>query len=376
MRKVVKKIFYFIIGLFPKNKNKIVLESHPDFTDSAKAIYDYLQIYGKRKYKFIWLVDNPKKYNKLKLKNTKFINVYKPVSLRYIYHIITSKYLMFGNREIRWVDLNKQIVISLTHGLPFKKSRGLLPSEHTFNYLLSSSDKISPYMADEFIASVDKCIVTGLPRNDILFQKNKEVEELLHGYDKFIIWLPTYKKHKNVDIVDSKKYQDKVIPLFNESDLINLNTKLSKKNILLMLKFHPAQDLSSLKNIELSNIYLWKNEDLEKHNINLYSLLAYSDALITDYSSVGADYLLRDKPLAYVRDDMNEYEKNRGFCFEDIDKMSPGDKINTKEDFVSFIEDIIDNKDKYKRERKKILNFYHKYQNGTSCKVLIDYFNL
>lgn len=376
MRKVVKKMFYFIIGLFPKNKNKIVLESHPDFTDNAKAIYDYLQTNGKRNYKFIWLVDDPKKYSKLKLKNTKFINVYKPLSLRYIYHIITSKYLMFGNREIRWVDLNKQIVVSLTHGLPFKKSRGLLPADHTFNYLLSSSEEISPYMADEFISSVDKCIVTGLPRNDILFKENKNVEKLLKEFDKFIIWLPTYKKHKNVDIVDSNKYKDKVIPLLSETDLIELNKKLTKANVLLMLKFHPAQDLTSLKNVELSNIYLWKNEDLEKHNINLYSLLAYSNALITDYSSVGADYLLKNNPLAYVRDDMDEYGQNRGFCFPDIDKMSPGDKIKTKEDFICFIDDIINDKDKYKEERKKILDFYHKYQEGNSCKVLIDYFKL
>ena len=376
MRKVVKKIFYFIIGLFPKNSKKIVLESHPDFTDSAKALYDYLKEFGKKEYKFIWLVDNPKKYNKLKLKNTKFINVYKPVSLRYIYHIITSKYLMFGNREIRWVDLNKQIVISLTHGLPFKTSKGLLPSDHTFNYLLSSSEEISPYMAEEFITSTNKCIVTGLPRNDILFQKNKNVENLIKKYNKFIIWLPTYKKHKNVDIIDSKKYQDKVIPLFNESELVELNKKLQKENVLLMLKFHPAQDLTNLKNIELTNIYLWKNEDLENHNINLYSLLAYSDALITDYSSVGADYLLVDKPLAYVRDDMEEYSQKRGFCFKDIEKMSPGDKIKTQKEFIKFIDNIINNKDNYKKERKEIKSFYHQYQDGNSCKILSDYFNL
>ena len=376
MRKIIKKTFYFFIGLLPKNKNKIVLESHPDFSDCAKAMYDYLIKNGKRKYKFVWLVDNPKKYNNLKLDNTIFLNVNKPISLKYIYHIATSKYLMFGNREIRWIDLKKQIVVSLTHGLPFKKSRGLLPSDHTFNYLLSSSEEISPYMADEFITTTDKCIVTGLPRNDVLFQKNKNVEKLVKKFNKFIIWLPTYKKHKNVDIVDSKKYQNKVIPLFTENDLIELNKELQKNNTLLILKFHPAQDLTTFKDIKLTNIFLWKNEELEKNNINLYSLLAYSDALITDYSSVGADYLLTDKPLAYVRDDIDEYSEKRGFCFTDIDKMSPGSKIKTKEEFIKFVNDIIKGKDEYKQSRKKIKDFYHKYQKGNSCQVLSDYFDL
>lgn len=374
MRKIIKKIFYFVIGLIPKNKTKIVLESHPDFTDSAKAIYDYLRINGKRKYKYVWLVDNPKKHKNTK--DTIFININKPVSLKYIYHIATSKYLMFGNREIRWVDLKKQIVISLTHGLPFKSSKGLLPQDHTFNYLVSSSEEISPYQANEYITDVNKCIVTGLPRNDILFKKNDNVKKLIKNYNKFIIWLPTYKKHKNANILDSKKYKDKIIPLFEENELQELDKKLQKEKVLLILKFHPAQDLTNLKEIKLKNIYLWKNEELVKHDINLYSLLAYSSALITDYSSVGADYLLVDKPLAYVRDDIDEFSENRGFSFEDIDKMSPGHKIKTKEEFIKFIDDIINNKDKYKTERKKIKNFYHKYQDGSSSKVLADYFNL
>lgn len=376
MRKILKNIFYFVIGLIPKNKKKIVLESHPDFTDSAKCMYDYLRSNGKRKYKFIWLVDDPKKYNKLKLKNTKFIDVNKPSSIKYLYHVITSKYLMFGNREIRWVDLKRQVVISLTHGLPYKKSRGLLPGEHTFNYLLSSSDEISPYMANEFIANINKCIVTGLPRNDVLFHKNDNVEKLLTTFDKFIIWLPTYKKHKNVDIVNSKKYKDKVIPLFSDKELVGLNERMKKDNILLMLKFHPAQDLSSFKNIKLSNIYLWKNEDIENNNISLYSLLAYADALITDYSSVGADYLLKNKPLAYVRDDIDDFSNMRGFSFDDIDKMSPGHKIKNKDDFLNFIDDVVNNNDVYKKDREEVLNFYHKYQEGNSCKILSDYFNL
>lgn len=376
MRKIFKKIYYLIIGLFHKNERKIVLESHPDFCDNAKEMYNYLKLNGKRKYKFIWLVDNPKKYKSMNLDNTIFIDVNKPYSLRYIYHIITSKYLMFGNREIRWVDLKKQIVINMTHGLPFKKSRGLLPSDHTFNYLLSSSDKITPYMADEFITCVDKCIVTGLPRNDLLFKKNENVRNIIKSYNKFIIWLPTYKKHNKANIIDSTKYQNQIIPLFDFDKLIDLNIKLREKKILLILKFHPAQDLSSFKNIELSNIYLWKNEDLEKNNVNLYSLLAYSDGLITDYSSVGADYLLLDKPLAYIRDDKEEYQLNRGFCFSNIDAMSPGSKIYNINDFVSFIDDIENNRDRFKKERCKVKNFYHKYQEGNSCKILSDYFNL
>ena len=41
-----------------------------------------------------------------------------------------------------------------------------------------------------------------------------------------------------------------------------------------------------------------------------------------------------------------------------------------------FDPEVISDIDKYKKERKKIKEFYHTYQDGTSCKVLADYFNL
>ena len=62
MKNILKKILSFINGLIPKNKNKIVLESSPDFSDNAKAIYDYLLKKGKRDYTFVWSVYNYERY--------------------------------------------------------------------------------------------------------------------------------------------------------------------------------------------------------------------------------------------------------------------------------------------------------------------------
>jgi len=375
MRKIIKRLFYFIIGLLPKNKKKIVMESGPEFSDNAKALYDYLKKTREGKYKYIWLVDRPEKFKKLGIKDTIFLNVNKPVSLMYIFHIATSYYLFSGNREIRWVDLNKQKVINLTHGLPFKSSKGLLPADHTFNYLLSSSENISPYMADEFITDVSKCFVSGMPRNDIMFKKDKNVSKLIKNYDKFIIWLPTYKKHKDVKDLDYSLDKN-VIPLLKKEELQELNDYLKKANILLMLKFHPAEDLSDLKEMEYSHLKLWKNEELIERDISLYSLLGQSDALITDYSSVYADYLLMDKPIAFIQDNLNSFLDKRGFVFTDIEKYTVGEKIQTKEELIAFIKEVSKNKDKYKREREVIKNFYHKHQSGNSCEIITKIFDL
>jgi len=372
MRKILKKIFYFVIGLLPKNDKKIVLESVPDFSDSSKVLYDYLQKNGKRKYKFIWLVDNPKKYDKLE--NTIFINANKPVSLKYLYHVITSKYLMFCNREIRWIDLNKQIVISLTHGIPIKSCKGKFPKEKTFNYLLSTSEKEMPIIAGEYCAPIEKCFIADLPRNDLLFEKNKEVENYLKGYRKVITWLPTYRKHKSVDIIDSNKFN--IIPLLNEEGLTKLNKKLSKNNDILILKFHPAEDLTKFKTKQYSNIKIMSQDDLNNLNIHLYSLLAYTDALLTDYSSVSLDYILRNKPIGYVLDDLDEYKTNRGFCIDDINQVIAGPKIKTTEELFKFIDDVSENIDKYQKDRTRVTNYYHKYTNTNICKIFAEKFDL
>ena len=50
--------------------------------------------------------------------------------------------------------------------------------------------------------------------------------------------------------------------------------------------------------------------------------------------------------------------------------------IKNKDDFLSFIEDVVNNNDVYKKDREEVLNFYHKYQEGNSCKILSDYFEV
>ena len=375
MRKIVKKLFYVIIGFFPKSKKKIVMESGPEFSDNAKALYDYLKKNRPNKYRYVWLVDNPKKFKSLCLKDTIFLNVNKPVSFRYIFHVITSYYLFSGNREIRWVDLNKQKVVNLTHGLPFKTSKGLMPADHTFNYLLSSSEDVSPYIVNEFMSDASKCFVSGMPRNDLMFEKNSNADKLIKKYNKFIIWLPTYKKHKDVKDLDFTSYEN-TVPLFNNEDLKSLNDTLKRMNILLILKFHPAQDLSGFKEEKFSNLKLWKNEELNKNGISLYSLLGVSDALITDYSSVYVDYLLMDKPVAFVQDDINVFVEKRGFAFNNISDYIAGEILKTKDDFVGFLQHISKGEDKYKKERNKIKDFYHKYQDGNSCERIAEIFDL
>ena len=372
MKEQLKKIIKAINGIIPKNDKKIILESSPDFSDNAKVIYEYLLENGKKDYQYIWVVNNYEKYKDKKTKKLKFITKKRIIS--YLYHVFTSKYILYGNNGVILTNINKQVVVNLTHGMPFKSSKGLLQNDEDFTYLVSTSDEISPILAGEFYSTAKKCIVSGLPRNDVLFGNYKEAEEVVKDFDKFILWLPTYKKHKDFENSVTEDYSP--VPLFTNEELLKLNENLKEKNFLLILKFHPAQDLSLLDSNSLTNIYLWKNEELVDRELDLYKLMSKADALITDYSSVSADYLLTDRPIAYIQNDKSESGDKSGFCFDNIDDMSPGHKIKNTKDFNNFMEDLYNNKDKYKKDRKRVRDFYHKYQDGSSTKVLMDFLGL
>jgi CDP-glycerol glycerophosphotransferase (TagB/SpsB family) len=131
--------------------------------------------------------------------------------------------------------------------------------------------------------------------------------------------------------------------------------------------------MSAFQQIKLSHLRFYTNNDLDRMNIQLYELLAYANKLITDYSTVALDYLLLNRSIGYVNDDIADFNKSRGFVFENYLDYCPGPKIDTTAKFIDF---IYSSKDEYKKQRKEILNFYHFHQTGNACATIAQIFEL
>ena len=86
----------------------------------------------------------------------------------------------------------------------------------------------------------------------------------------------------------------------------------------------------------------------------LYSLVGQSDALITDYSSIYFDYLLTQKPIGFVIDDIDSYSDKRGFVVENPEDYMAGEKIKDVSGLKQFIDGILDGKDLWKEKRAEI----------------------
>ena len=68
-------------------------------------------------------------------------------------------------------------------------------------------------------------------------------------------------------------------------------------------------------------------------------LLAISDILITDYSSLGFEFAVMEKPMVFYAYDLEEYIDGRGMYY-DYNEITPGPVCKTTEEVADYIADI------------------------------------
>lgn len=117
-----------------------------------------------------------------------------------------------------------------------------------------------------------------------------------------------------------------------------------------------------------------KDEQLHQLNVQLYQFIKLTDALITDYSSISADYMLLDKPMIFTVDDYEEYKKSRGgFIPNNAIDYWAGFHVNSLKEFYYALERIITNFDDYKDERKRLMPQFYEDTRMISAKKLVDF---
>jgi CDP-glycerol glycerophosphotransferase (TagB/SpsB family) len=162
------------------------------------------------------------------------------------------------------------------------------------------------------------------------------------------------------------------LPVLETFDCIReIDWRLKDHDIFLFIKLHPNQYYNQ-QNHQYSNIKVMTHAEFMKYDIPINRLLAMTDALITDYSSVAVDYMLLDKPIAFTLDDMEAYKAGRGFVFENIIDFLPGRMIYTKEEFASFLNEISAGIDSSKDKRDKLFSLMHEYHDDNNCKRILE----
>lgn len=383
MKNLIKK-FSLLLSQFnkviPKKKNRIVLYSNIGFRDNVEALYRYLIREGyNRKYAIICSTNEWKKYSELnQIKNVKFVNCYIGV-----YYFFTSKYFFYCFGKYPIVPTKNQCVVNLWHGMPLKTIGSLVESEEKnkqnyFTYVLSTSEFFRYHMQNAFQCKREQVIICGQPRNDDLFDSQIDVRKIFDVPEKskLICYMPTFRKSDILGTNNTTSTTCLYEKLKLSKNLESLNYYLKQISAYLFVKPHPMDNYDKNFIKDLSNIIYVDDNILKHKNLNTYNFLGQTDALITDYSSVYFDYLLIDKPIGFIIDDLKYYGDIRGFVVEEPESIMPGKKIYNQDDLFSFCKDIAENIDDYKDERKKINGLVNYYKGKSNCQHLLKLIGL
>jgi CDP-glycerol glycerophosphotransferase (TagB/SpsB family) len=365
----VFKILSAVNFLVKKDDKKILLYSDTTFRDNTRYLYEYLKENKyNEEYTIVCAVKDYRQYAQNQGENIYFVS---PVMGVIKYLSCGHVFYSFGKIPIR--PSKDQVVIQMWHGTSFKgfaenqrKTNKLRNNFYTYVY--ASSEYFRDIVAKKFAVNPENIVICGHPRTDMLYKKGLLYD--FSAYKKMVIWLPTFRKSSELGMQDGNS--NGIIPLVDDSDLVKLDCFLRRKNVLMIVKLHPEQDVSSVNEIEFTHLQLMTDQEFREKEYDLYALLKCADALITDYSSVFYDYLLLNRPIGFTEDDVEEYRDSRGFAVDDPDAFRPGMKMRTLNDLEQFVDDLIEGKDDYIQARRRINDLSNQYQDGNNCKRTLE----
>ena len=345
----------------------VMLESTNDFDGNAGALYEYLRANGSA-HRFIWVVkrEESKKYVLDRRDKAVCPRAGRKDMEEYIVYRTRARWQIWDSYQIRKVRAD-QINVFLQHfGMGYKMVAGLYRCPSYVDYVLTTTEEVYACEKDSLLYPASARILYGeLPRNDVLFSRGwDELSKITgHTYQKVVMWAPTLRESAVYRRIDSDlEYPYGVSLLYKEEDIGALNGFLAQRDMLLLIKIHPRQKLNYTDKRYSNILYL---DAVTVKKVHAYKLLTQIDAMITDYSSIVFDYMLLDRPIAWVLEDMGHYKVP--FLMENPLAFMPGNHIYTLAQLYRFLEQIYAGEDPYREQRNALSQKYNAPKEGQGC---------
>lgn len=357
LKKIISGILNAVLRLFPIDNKKIVFQAtNYQVTDNPYYVYKCIKENG-LDYKLIFIVSKDADVSGLTKGEYAYVR-----SLKSYYHLATYKYMFTCHSLGSLIKKRKnQVYIQLWHSISLKKM-GLDVSnpdkltrlEHTldWDFVVSSSEFESRVLKSSSGYTCETKIL-GNPRTDSLFADFdiSHIKSQLGITDdkKIVLYAPTFRDWE----------------LHNDSIGINLPSNITD-NYTVLVRLHPL----IAKRIDKS---LFNGNIINACDYNsLNDLLAVSDILITDYSSICFDYSLLHKPTVFYAYDFDKYLKHRGGLYLDFKKDLPGPVAFTKDELQLIFENITQTLKAFEGATEEFNKKYSTMNDGKVCQRIVD----
>ncbi len=366
------KILDIVNNSIDKDENLIFFYCAEGLRDNIKALYYYFtknEVFAD--YKIVCCIDNHKEYNKSAPKNVKFVG-----GIRGVYYYLKAKYCFYMDFPLPIKPANDQIIVNLGEGMPVKKCGAMLKENEDIDYMFFTSTIASSEMFSEIIRNKYNCrhmqvLLCGQPKTDVLFGNNTpndyrmvkyKVSMLLDNaqYSKLFVWGPSYEDWSEFELIS----------FIANGELSIINDVLLQNDAIMIIKPNFRCYNVNLDNLGYDRIKIVFEDNLNDINLTYYELLASSDAFITDCDNVFYDYILLNRPMAFIVDAYMRYNKFTGFVYEELFDYLPGVKINKLGDFIEFITNVSMDVDSYSFDRIELNQQFNEFRDGRNCERL------
>jgi len=341
-------LYAFLRLLVPTNPKQFGFLSHPDLSDNSLALFEKLLMapYGDD-YHLVWMVSNAstsrrdlrREFPNTDLRNVSVVTKH---SLRGVWFSLRCRYI-FTTHGGAWFghSWHQQTLVNLWHGMPFKNFVAVGDKRDSFpmHFAIATSAYLAGIVAENFNLPRERVLITGQPRNEWLFQQEERYFAVKEGRAKLVVWAPTFRRGctDKTEILEDGG-ANSPDPL-SADRLTALDEMLEGAGTMLVIKLHVMDIKNQQAWPSYRNIRIYTDPRFRTEGLNLYKLLACSDALVTDFSSCVIDYLILNKPIGLFAPDSSSYA--RGFIPGVFEKLATvASELRSVAELAAFVSNL------------------------------------
>lgn len=356
-----------VFSLCPMQKRKIVFSNFNGngFGDNPRYVAEEL-IRRKLPYKLYWVCAKP---------GCKFppeLTIIRPNSVVFVYHMSTAAVWVDNTRKLYYFKKKKnQTYIHTWHGGPglkkIEKDAGNSLSADYIAYAKKDAARMDLMLSNcrWCTECYRRCfwydgpiLEKGLPKNDLYFRDVHKLRKMVRdSYHlpsdiSLVLYVPTWRENRKVNVYH-----------LDFEGCLDAFEKRFGGNWAMLVRLHPNVNPDDF-DIRCSERVL----NASRYD-NVQELLAAGDAVITDYSSCGFDYIQLGRPSFLYAEDYEEIKRTKDYYFR-LDELPTPLAFSSEE----MIRNILEfSEEKYRRDCEPFRQKLGYFDDGHASEAVVDH---